>query len=407
MNQFTRLALGLSMAAGVWLGCKQNANPNQPTTDTLDSTGVGPHVLHRHESGHHPVTGEDAWDSINQLVHGDRHSSPEGMEMEYKTFGWHPYFLGSAYKSFNYRLLWGLAYFAYEVNPATGGYKDIHEWNTTEMVDSAKKYGTEVHLAVGNFGADANAQFLGNPKAWDVLADSLTVLLRRRDAQGVNLDFEEIPKGQTQNFTRFVTHLSQRLKAANPAWKVSLALYTVDWNKVFDIPSLNGAVDFYTLMGYDYYYAGSPQAGPVDPLASSPGFAPFNLESSVAFYLNEGLPKEKFILGLPYYGRQWEVQAGSNLPNKTLKYVNSPGIQTILQTYPTAKADFNAQMSTKYYEYTENGLTKQIWFSDTAALGPKFDYVKEQGLAGIAIWALGMDHGTTQFWELIERKFAK
>jgi spore germination protein YaaH len=180
----------------------------------------------------------------------------------------------------------------------------------------------------------------------------------------------------------------------------------VDWNKVFDIPALNSVVDFYTLMGYDYYYAGSPQAGPVTPLASAAGFAPFNLESSVNFYLKAGLPKEKFIVGLPYYGRQWEVKNG-NLPNSTVKYISSPSIATILKTYPIEKAKLDATMSAKYYEYTQNEVTRQIWFSDTAALGPKFEYVKSQNLAGIAIWALGMDHGTMQFWDLIERKFTR
>ncbi|MBP6977319.1 MAG: hypothetical protein PHD61_01225 [Bacteroidales bacterium] len=39
------------------------------------------------------------------------------------------------------------------------------------------------------------------------------------------------------------------------------------------------------------------------------------------------------------------------------------------------------------------------------SLGKRFDLVRQRGLAGIGIWALGYDHGYDDFWQLIRDKF--
>ena len=46
----------------------------------------------------------------------------------------------------------------------------------------------------------------------------------------------------------------------------STVLYSVDWNNVFDFSAMEPHVDHYIIMGYAYYYQGSCNMGPCDPL---------------------------------------------------------------------------------------------------------------------------------------------
>ena len=51
-------------------------------------------------------------------------------------FGWHPYWVGSAYNNYDWNLLSDLSYFSYEVNPSTGNANSTHNWATANAVDS-------------------------------------------------------------------------------------------------------------------------------------------------------------------------------------------------------------------------------------------------------------------------------
>ena len=57
-------------------------------------------------------------------------------------------------------------------------------------------------------------------------------------------------------------------------------------------------------MGYDYYGSFSKTTGPVTPFTNSPQFGK-GLQSSVQYYLDKGVRRDKLIVGLPYYGAEW------------------------------------------------------------------------------------------------------
>ncbi|MBL2951458.1 hypothetical protein ELO23_30375, partial [Klebsiella pneumoniae] len=83
------------------------------------------------------------------------------------------------------------------------------------------------------------------------------------------------------------------------------------------------------IMGYDYYYSGSATAGPEAPLYNFQTSYNYTLAKSITYYVKQGATPSKLLLGLPYYGREWETAAntapssttGGFTSSRTLSYV--------------------------------------------------------------------------------------
>src|SRR5437016_7099437 len=132
---------------------------------------------------------EDSYNIFNSGIHsGHLFSIP----LSKQVFGWNPYWVGTAYTSYNYSLLSTVAYFSYEVDTATGSYTDIHFWRTTNLVPLAHSNGVKVVLTVTNFGSAQNTKILSNSVKRQRLIDSIKSLVLFRGADGGNIDFESV-----------------------------------------------------------------------------------------------------------------------------------------------------------------------------------------------------------------------
>lgn len=391
----------------LFISCQSNIKPNNIKNDLPDSNAYISHrALQKKEFRKHNFTNEQQWDSLNNTSHKQKHKQ-DIRNTNYRTFGWHIYSNGTAYKNYNFSLLWGISYFSYSIDPETGTYKSIHQWKTTPLIDSAKTNNCKVFLSVSNFGKENNALFLNNAKAQETLIDSLSILLAQRDADGINIDFEGVAKKDKIKLTDFIFNISKRLKEKD--YMVSLCLYAVDWNDVFDIKSIDPYIDFYTLMGYDYYGSFSKTTGPVTPFKTSKEFGK-GLQSSVAAYNTKGVKLNKLIVGLPYYGAEWYTKTAkkgaavtkfnSHPPYKTIKRYYIDSLKTPIQ--------FDTASASSYLVLKENeNKYRQIFFEDTKSLSIKYDWIKNKKIGGVGIWALGYDDGYDELWDLLSEKFSK
>lgn len=366
---------------------------------------------HAHEQafGGFNFTTERQWDSLNNVSQKTVRHSSEKTSPTMRTFGWHLYSNGSSYKNYNFSMLWGLSYFSYSVEPETGSYKNIHQWKSTAIIDSAKVNGCKVFLSVSNFGSKDNAVFLGNPKAQNTLIDSVASLLALRNADGINIDFEGVAKKDKKNFTAFIIQISKELKQINPNYEVSLCIYAEDWNTIFDIELIDSSIDFYTLMGYDYYGGFSKTTGPVTPFAHSDKFGN-GLKESVDYYKNRGVHLNKLIVGLPYYGAEWHTRK-AEIGARVTKFKSHPDYKTIRELYIDSlkiPVQFDANSFSSYL-VIEDSLNsyRQIFFEDVRSLSLKYDWIKENSIGGVGIWALGYDDGYSELWNLLSEKFSQ
>ncbi|NMM48480.1 glycosyl hydrolase family 18 protein [Marinigracilibium pacificum] len=349
---------------------------------------------------------EKQWSQHMGIIHNNVYKKEHVLDTTKNVFGWHPYWMGDAYKSYNFSLLSVVSYFSYELNPSTGGYYSIHDWKTTAMIDSAKAHGTKVVLSVTNFGAQNNLKFLSNKTAQKNFINELINLLMLRGADGVNIDFENIPRASREQFTNFIIDLSSSLRSVNKDYLITMAVPPIDFNRVFEIRQLNPHVDMYVIMGYEYYGANSKVAGPVAPLNSGQLWWEYNLQSAVNEYLVAGTPAKKLLLGLPYYGSEW-VTYDLKFPSKARKFIGTTTYRNIRKKHGDLACCEDDISKSKFYVYRDNANNyRQLWYEDSLSLSRKYDYINDQNLGGVGIWALGYDNGYTELWKLLAAKFA-
>ncbi len=322
-----------------------------------------------------------------------------------EVFGWHPHWADERYKSYNFNLLTTLAYFSYELQPETGHYKSIHDWATTKVVDSAHAKGTKVHLTVTNFGKKNNLQFLSSIKAQKHFVSEIVRQIEKRAADGVNLNFENIPKEVSEHFTRFVISLSERLQ--KEGLELSMAIPATDFEYVYDFKTLTNFVDYFVMMGYNYHYKNSAKAGPNAPLKSSAKWGKLSIEHSVNTYFSRGIPPIQLIVAYPYYGVESKT-ASIKIPAKNNGFVKEWTYGNIRKEFKKAPI-IDLESSSAYYiipNPSDNGI-KQLWFDNEESFAVKCDWINQKKLRGVGIWALGYDHGTNELWTVLNQKFAK
>jgi len=355
------------------------------------------------------------WDSI-QKVYYVRDKKYSKIKPENEVFGWHPYWMGSAWESYPFELLSTVSYFSYKLDPKTGSYtnpEQMQEWRNTAMIDSAKVKNTKVLLTVSSHGYKNNNSFLGDQSKWGVLIDSLSSLLLDRDADGVDINFENLPYLKRGSFNRFMGELRKRLNQniSSKTPIISLTLPAVDSREIFDVADLQKVVDLFIIMGYDYN-TGPQLQGAVAPLLPLEK-ENLSLNNTLKYYLDIGLDPAKTILALPYYGSMWEgtLSEDGSTSSSFERKVTYREVRSIFNDEFVVKNNLNPVLEkksmTNYFNinYSDN-TTKEVWFDDDYTLGKKYDFAISNKLKGIGIWALGYDNGYDELWDVIETKFA-
>ena len=359
---------------------------------------------------------ENQWDSLNTIENGTIYQANSNQQkttnctLNKKVYGWHPYWVGSVYTNYDWSMLSDFCYFDYSVSPTTGNNTNTSfAWSTSAAVTAAISNSVNVHFCATLFAS--HSTFWASSTAQQTfISNAINLLNSRPGSNGINIDFEGMGSSDKVPFTAFMTSLCNQVHAANPNYEVTMALYAVEWgNNTFDIASLNPLVDNFIIMGYDYYYSGSTTAGPEAPLYNFQTTYNYTLDKSITHYLNKGASKNKLLLGLPWYGREWETIA-STAPSATTGGFTSSRTYTYVKnnaaTYSAANKNFETNCFDSYYSYQSSGNWRQCWIDDNYSYSRKFDLVNQRGIGGIGIWALGYDDGYSDLWNLIKDKFS-
>jgi spore germination protein YaaH len=366
------------------------------------SAQTPPPSIHRIESELHRLdrpaeaTTNSAALPVSQLVKGTQAVSK-------KVFGYHPYWASStAYLSYDYTALSTIGYFSYEVDPATGAALTVHDWNTTPMISYAHARGVKVVIVVTDFGDSQITSVLADTLKQNTLIASLISLLTARSGDGVNIDFEGVNVSQRANLVAFMRKLSQRVKAVNPAAEISMASPAVDWSKSWDFASLSSICDYLVLMGYDYYYGGSANAGPNAPLEATGGG--ISVTNSVTTYLAAGVASGKLLLGLPWYGFDWPVVSSARNAATTASAA-SPAYSVLEPKGQLYGKQFDATSKSPWFSYQSGTQWHQVWYDDSLSLAYKYGLVNAKNLGGIGIWALSYEGGRPELWQGMHASF--
>ncbi|MEV8408354.1 glycoside hydrolase family 18 protein [Streptomyces niveus] len=160
-------------------------------------------------------------------------------------------------------------------------------------------------------------------------------------------------------------------------------------------------LDWYLPMTYDFFgaFAAQGPTAPHSPLTSYPGIPQegFNSDAAITKLKAKGVPAQKLLLGIGFYGRGWTGVTQAT-PGGTATGAAPGTYEAGIEDYKVLKntCPDNGTVAGTAYAHCGNNW----WSYDTpATIGTKMNYKNEQGLGGTFFWELS---GDTTDGELIK-----
>jgi chitinase len=162
--------------------------------------------------------------------------------------------------------------------------------------------------------------------------------------------------------------------------------------EVNDLAEAQKYLDFINIMAYDYYTGGDQTTGHHANLFPN-GKKGLSAQKTVEEHIEFGVPAEKIVLGVPFYGRMWKVVSPEdNGLFQAGKYERGLPYQQILALSK------NSAFS-RFWDYKAGApylfsLKDSTWitYEDPESLALKMKFVKEKGLAGAMFWEMSEDN---------------
>jgi spore germination protein YaaH len=242
---------------------------------------------------------------------------------------------------------------------------------------------------------------------------------------GFDLDLEGVAADDRDALTAFVSDLAANLHAHGKLLTLALPAKDHDatsgWSGAFDEAALGAQADLVTIMAYEF-------RGPF----SGPGsVAPYDWVARVASFASQQIPNEKILLGLAFYGYDWNTTSGGAL---ALGYPRAMALAEHEQATP----GFDADQRSLAFEYTADAAdlvppaptaarpqhtittrtsspcdaappgppaaprptpaaepgtpqTHEVWIEDAASAAARISLADARHLRGIATWRLGFE----------------
>lgn len=274
--------------------------------------------------------------------------------------------------------------------------------NDSEVISISKQFGSKVLLSLSLVGADDSFSsgklepLLNDIGFQDRVLSQMIGEIRRKGADGMDIDMEYVPAAYKDAFSAFVQNASDRLHAEELVLNVDLAPKTSAAQQgtlyeAHDYPSLGRSADLAFLMTYEWGY----QFGP--PLA----IAPINKVREVVDYAVTEIPTEKIYLGMPNYAYDW-----------TLPFVQGESAAEVIGNRSAAARAaeygvpirFDGISQSPYYTYSDGeGREHIVWFEDVRSVKAKLDLIREYSLKGAGVW--NFMRAFPQAWLLMENLF--
>lgn len=315
---------------------------------------------------------------------------------------------------------------------ATDSDADIssRRWRS-ELLDSVQNQLNDQQtftVTLTQFNANTIETFLSSPSAQTRFQSSLAQFLRNttRPVKGMNIDIEYPGDASPELRADFVRFMQRTRETVNevmatkqsPSFDLSVSVYAnaASHHQLWDLDALTPYVDHIVVMAYDFHRSSSPIAGPVAPMFGAKQIWDNDLVLHMKEFLQK-VPSEKILLGIPFYGYEWETTVGDA---RSLVYPGTGAtasysrVQRLLNSTNSAEiADgpiiqgWDEDALSPYVIYTKDDRQHVIYYEDARSIGFKLQLAKELNLGGVAIWALGYEDNSRELWNAFQTELTE
>jgi len=274
---------------------------------------------------------------------------------------------------------------------------DLINRASAKYVEWAHKRGYQVWALFSNTFNDVKmtGDFLNNTDSRDNAIRQLLSYAALYDLDGINIDFENINIEDKDALTQFVRELTPLLKEQGLVVSMDIGVPdgSENYSLCYDREAIGQIVDYVMVMTYDQHWSTSPKAGSVAQLKW--------VESKLVRTL-ESIPREKMLLGLPFYTRLWKEETDSNGAIK-VTHVEAPSMEkarAIIEEND-AQVVWDDESGQFYAEFEKDGAKYKIWIESAESINLKSSLAQKYNLAGVAAWKRGDE--TPDIWEVLSR----
>lgn len=264
-----------------------------------------------------------------------------------------------------------VGYFAAEVNT----YGELVGVPRPEKLESSAR----IHLVVVCNSLSLSHMVL-NPsfKIRDNLIEDIVYSARKFD--GLQIDFELIPKRDMEHFHEFLSALSYKIRKRGKIFSVCVPARTRGLkNDIFDYEKIASLSDKVVVMAYDEHWAGG-RAGAV---------ASMDWGRNVARHALETIGEEKLLMGVPFYGRSWAAE-------KTATAWYHSGAVRIMRENEVLSFCYKDDIP---YAKLRMNVDVELYFDDAYSLITRLREYKKLGVKRAAFWCMGQED--VKVWSLI------
>ena len=280
----------------------------------------------------------------------------------------------------NYQKLDELSLYWYNLDSDNGISLDdsVSEEIEKDIVAFAKQNGKKVFFGISDHGNAKKADnILDDEDTQKEHISKIISILDEKGYDGVIIDYEDLREDQEEDFTRYMSRLSEQVHSKGKTLGISVPIETK--GSVFhsiNIVDVSKVVDKMHMNVYEEFGA---ETGP-GPIASI-GWVNTVIKNAI----DQGVEPSKIILGTAHSGHDWTTK-----PNKEFfKDTATREVLGLLSEY-SANLKWDENSRSTFFEYKDDdGKSHTVWLEDSRSFKAKIDLAKGYELQGVFIWYLG------------------
>ncbi len=295
-------------------------------------------------------------------------------DYDFQVVGFYPYYKHSVLPVSE--ISWGKItriIYAFAIPNADGTLNTSNLTGIKELVDEAHANGVEVYFSVGGGGSGSEyfPQIATDKQAGTRLVNEIRQYMFENCLDGIDMDWEywSGSLNNSINYTEseaLVDILKMLRNELDPfGLGISIDLSASNWGGKHILDEVADYVDHVQVMSYDFSGPWS-EPGPHSSYEDAIGSGSDAGSTGLAYWVNyRQWPKENILLGVPFYGRDFDNQGGAGI-----SYAD------ILELSPDA------------WEYDQMA---NIYYNGISTIAQKTQYVKSNQYSGMMIWELAHD----------------